>query len=116
VQDPCSFFLNAYKVRYISKMPVTPKVTEQRKSERSSIRRCGWFAKMKGAQPRECVVLDESKSGARVAVDPNELSARFFIYMSLKFRLHPRCQVKRALDGAISTRLPGADFPIFSAT
>ena len=94
-----------YKVLYMSEMPVTPEVTEQRKSERSSIRRCGWFTKMKGAQLRECVVLDESESGARLAVDDsNELPDKFYVYMSLEFRSRQHCHVIWRLNGQVGVK------------
>jgi hypothetical protein len=78
----------------MSEAPVTPDAIEQRNSERASVRRCGWFAKVKGAQLRECVVLDESKSGARLAInDPNELPDSFYIYLSLDFSSRHHCHV-----------------------
>ncbi len=78
----------------MSDTTVTPEAKEQRDSERTSVRRCGWVAKTKGAQLRECVVLDESHSGARLAVaDSNEFPDAFYIYMSLDFRSRHHCRV-----------------------
>ncbi len=78
----------------MSEAPVTLDAIEQRKDDRAKVRRCGWFAKVKGAQLRECVVLDESKSGARLAInDPDELPDFFYIYMSLDFSSRRHCHV-----------------------
>jgi hypothetical protein len=73
---------------------VTSGTSEQRNSDRASVRRCGWFANVKGAQLRDCIVLDESRSGARLAIDnPNDLPDSFYIYMSLDFRSRYYCRV-----------------------
>jgi len=58
----------------MSEAPVTLDAIEQRSSERPRVRPADGFAKVKGAQRRECVVPDESKSGARLAIDERDMA------------------------------------------
>jgi hypothetical protein len=70
----------------------TPK--DGRTDPRVTVRRCGWFVRSKGEQLRECVVWDESKTGARLLVDaPDTIPDEFYIYMSLEFTSRRHCRV-----------------------
>jgi hypothetical protein len=65
-----------------------------RTDPRVTVRRCGWFVRQKGEQLRECVVWDESKTGARLMVDaPDTIPDAFYIYMSLEFTSRRHCRV-----------------------
>jgi hypothetical protein len=65
-----------------------------RTDPRVTVRRCGWFVRQKGEQLRECVVWDESKTGARLVVDaPDTVPDAFYIYMSLDFTSRRHCRV-----------------------
>jgi hypothetical protein len=72
--------------------PVAPK--EARINPRMTVRRCGWFVQSVGEQLRECMVWDESETGARLVVDtPETFPDTFHIYMSLDFASRRRCRV-----------------------
>ncbi len=68
--------------------------TETRSSQRSLVRRSSWFVGSVGEPLRECVVWDESESGARLIVDaPETVPDTFHIYMTLDFSSRRRCRV-----------------------
>ena len=68
--------------------------SEKRATARTNVRRAGWTARNKGEQLRECVVWDESATGARLVVDnPAEFPERFYIYLALDFRSRRHCRV-----------------------
>jgi hypothetical protein len=61
---------------------------------RNTVRRCGWFVRQKGEQLRECVVWDESQTGARLVVKaPETIPDTFYIYMSLDYTSRRHCRV-----------------------
>lgn len=68
--------------------------SEKRISARTTVRRAGWTARSKGEQLRECLVWDESPSGARLIVDnPQEFPENFYIYLTLNFQSRRHCRV-----------------------
>jgi hypothetical protein len=74
----------------------------ERADPRTTVRRCGWLSRTKGEQLRECVVMDESRKGARLAVDaPNEIPDDFYIYMSLESTSRHHCRVAWRSDKQI---------------
>lgn len=74
----------------------------ERADPRTTVRRCGWLSRTKGEQLRECVVVDESRKGARLAVDaPNEIPDNFYIYMSLESTSRHHCRVAWRSDKQI---------------
>jgi hypothetical protein len=67
---------------------------DERVDPRVTVRRCGWLSPTKGEQLQECVVLDESKKGARLAVNaPSGIPDKFYIYMSLESTSRRHCRV-----------------------
>jgi hypothetical protein len=67
---------------------------EGRTDPRNTVRRCGWFVRSKGEQLRECVVWDESKTGARLVIGaPDTIPDTFYIYMSLDSNSRRHCHV-----------------------
>lgn len=71
-----------------------PTTSEKRASARTSVRRAGWTARSKGEQLRECLVWDESPSGARLIVNnPHEFPENFYIYLTLDFSSRRHCRV-----------------------
>ena len=74
----------------------------ERADPRAIVRRCGWISRTKGEQLRECVVWDESRTGARLVVDaPSEMPDEFYIYMSLESTSRRRCRVAWRADKQI---------------
>lgn len=75
-------------------MPDTNAASEKRERARTTVRRAGWTARTKGEQLRECLVWDESPSGARLIVDnPQEFPESFYIYLTLDFSSRRHCRV-----------------------
>jgi hypothetical protein len=67
---------------------------DKRSDPRTMVRRCGWVARTKGEQLRECVVRDVSNTGACLVFDkPDEIPASFYIYMTLDFTSRRHCRV-----------------------
>jgi hypothetical protein len=78
----------------MSDAPDAQNSKDARADPRVTVGRCGWFVHRIGEQLRECVVWDESKTGARLVVEaadtiPNE----FYIYTSLEFVSRRHCRV-----------------------
>lgn len=74
-------------------MSDTAAAPEKRVNARTMVRRAGWTARTKGEQLRECVVWDESPSGARLIVDnPQEFPEAFYIYLTLDFSSRRHCR------------------------
>jgi hypothetical protein len=66
------------------------------------VRRCGWLSPTKGERLQECVVVDESKTGARLTVNaPNEIPDNCYIYMSLESTSRHHCRVSWRSDKQI---------------
>lgn len=71
-----------------------PTTSEKRANARTRVRRAGWTARNKGEQLRECLVWDESPSGARLIVNtPDEFPENFYIYLTLDFNSRRHCRV-----------------------
>ena len=61
---------------------------------RMTVRRCAWLSPTKGEQIQECVVMDESHKGARLAVaDPGGIPDNFYIYLTLESSSRRNCRV-----------------------
>jgi hypothetical protein len=75
---------------------------DERVDPRKTVRRCGWLSRTKGEQLQECIVLDESKKGARLAVNgPSEIPDNFYIYMTLESTSRRLCRVAWRSDKEI---------------
>jgi hypothetical protein len=84
------------------------KPKDGRINQRTKVRRCGWFIRSKGEQLRECVVWDESETGARLVVDaPNTIPDTFYIYMSIDFTSRRHCRVVWRSDKQIGIEFLG---------
>jgi hypothetical protein len=86
-----------------------PEPVQEAKNERVAprvvVRRCGWLSPTKGEQLQECVVWDESKSGARLAVNaPGAIPDTFYIYMSLESTSRRHCRVAWRSDKQIGVK------------
>jgi hypothetical protein len=74
--------------------PAAQDPKDARSDPRTKVRRCGWLSRAKGEQVRECVVWDESRTGARLVVEePGAIPDTFYIYMSLDFTSRRHCRV-----------------------
>jgi hypothetical protein len=75
---------------------------DERVGPRSTVRRCGWLSRTKGEQLLDCIVLDESKRGARLEVNrPSEIPDNFYIYMTLESTSRRQCRVAWRSDKQI---------------
>ena len=86
-------------------MPLATPVQEaqnERVHRRVTVRRCAWLSRTKGEQIQECVVMDETHKGARLAVaDPNEIPNAFYIYLTLESSSRRNCRVPWRSDKQI---------------
>ena len=78
-------------------MPIaeaTPEAQNERVHRRMTVRRCAWLSRTKGEQIQECVIMDESRKGARLAVaDPDGVPDSFYIYLTLESSSRRNCRV-----------------------
>ncbi len=76
-----------------------------RSDPRAVVRRCGWLARTKGEQLRECIVWDESPKGACLVVgDAEEIPDDFYIYMSLDSASRRKCLAAWRTDRMIGVK------------
>jgi len=67
-----------------------------------TVRRCAWLSRTKGEQLRECMILNESKKGIRLAIaDPSEIPDNFYIYLTLESSSRRNCRVAWRSDKQI---------------
>jgi hypothetical protein len=67
---------------------------DERVHRRATVRRCAWLSRTKGEQIQECVVMDETHKGARLAVaDPGGIPDNFYIYLTLESSSRRNCRV-----------------------
>ena len=67
---------------------------DERVHRRMTVRRCAWLSRTKGEQIQECVVMDETHKGARLAVaDPGGIPDNFYIYLTLESSSRRNCRV-----------------------
>jgi hypothetical protein len=67
---------------------------DERVHRRMTVRRCAWLSRTKGEQIQECVVMDETHKGARLAVaDPGGIPDNFYIYLTLESTSRRDCRV-----------------------
>jgi hypothetical protein len=94
------------QVEPVEEAPKEPQ--NERTEARTAVRRCGWVSRTKGEQLRECVVLDESNKGARIAIGAtSEIPDEFYIYMSLESSSRRRCRVAWRTDKEIGIEFLG---------
>jgi hypothetical protein len=75
---------------------------DERIDPRTTVRRCGWLSRTRGEQLQECVVVDVSKKGARLAFNtPSEIPDNFYIYMTLESTSRRHCRVAWRSDKQI---------------
>ncbi|MGC1466357.1 MAG: PilZ domain-containing protein [Pseudolabrys sp.] len=87
---------------------------ERRKYERHVINRAAKFRSEAGALPRECLIADISKYGARLFVDGAEVPDHFELMIAGADGISRQCDVMWRLNGEIGVafvdaELPGAD-------
>ena len=67
-----------------------------------TVRRCAWLSRTKSEQLRECMILNESKKGIRLAIaDPSEIPDNFYIYLTLESSSRRNCRVAWRSDKQI---------------
>ena len=67
-----------------------------------TVRRCAWLSRTKGEQLRECMILNESEKGIRLAIaDPSEIPDNFYIYLTLESSSRRNCRVAWRSDKQI---------------
>jgi hypothetical protein len=74
--------------------PTEPSLDDLRKKPRDTVQRPGWIALGKGTKLLECIVWDESESGARLDIQgAGHAPDEFYLYLSLDFMSRRRCRV-----------------------
>jgi hypothetical protein len=78
------------------------KAQDERVHRRMTVRRCAWLSLTKGEQIQECIVLNESHKGARLAVaHPGGIPDNFYIYLTLDSASRRNCRVAWRSDKQI---------------
>jgi hypothetical protein len=78
----------------MSLVALAQEAQDERVHRRMTVRRCAWLSPTKGEQIQECVVMDESHKGARLAVaDPGGIPDNFYIYLTLESSSRRNCRV-----------------------
>ena len=76
--------------------------SDDRKAERTTVRRIGWLIRARGEQIRECTVWDESDTGMRLVVSrPEEIPDTFYVYTQLDSASRRHCRVVWRADQQI---------------
>ena len=69
--------------RQVSGPEPVQEAMDERMERRIKVRRQGWQSNTKGANIQECIICDESTSGASLIIDPEAcISDRLYLYMS----------------------------------
>jgi hypothetical protein len=81
---------------------LAPTPQDERVHRRMTVRRCAWLSRTKGEQVQECIVMDESHKGARLAVpDPSAIPDNFYVYLTLESNSRRNCRVAWRSDKQI---------------
>ena len=91
--------------RQVSSPEPVQEALDERMERRITIRRFGWLSCTKGEQLQECIVWDESTSGARLVVTTTrEIPDEFHILMSFNFTSRRRCRVAWRSDTQLGVK------------
>jgi PilZ domain len=74
---------------------------ERRRDQRRSINRTAKFSTDSGALPRDCMITDISKLGARIFADEVDVPDRFMLSISGDEAIRRECKVVWRLGGEI---------------
>jgi len=84
---------------------------ERRKHERHVINRAAKFRSEENALPRECLIADISKYGARLFVDGVEVPGRFELMIASADGISRQCDVVWRLKGEVGVAFVDAELP-----
>lgn len=84
---------------------------ERRKHERHVINRAAKFRSEAGALPRECLITDISKYGARLFVDGVEVPDHFELMIASAEGITRQCDVMWRLNGEVGVAFVDAELP-----
>ena len=82
-------------------------LSERRKERRTVINRVAKFQTEVGALPRDCLITDMSKNGARIFADGVEIPDRFALLISGVQGIRRDCRVVWRLGGEIGIEFTG---------
>ena len=82
---------------------------ERRRDRRYTINRIAKYQTDAGALPRDCMITDISKQGARLFADGVEVPDQFHLMISGENGSRRECQVVWRLGGEIGVRFIGTD-------
>lgn len=84
----------------------------QRGSERKDLEHPAWVDLGDGSPPRNCMVMDVSQTGARIAIDnPSEVPDEFTLFLTGGGTVRRKCRVARRNNGEIGVRFVSATAP-----
>ena len=81
--------------------------TERRRHPRTIINRIAKFRTDVGALPRDCMITDISKEGARLFIDAAEVPAQFHLIISGEPGTMHECRVVWRLGGEVGVSFVG---------
>jgi hypothetical protein len=81
-------------------------LSERRKDRRNIINRTATFQADVGALPRDCMIIDVSRGGARLLIDGADVPDRF--HLLIEQNEHRECRVVWRLGGEIGIAFVGA--------
>jgi hypothetical protein len=82
---------------------------ERRQHRRYTINRIAKFQTDSGALPRDCMITDISKQGARLFADGVEVPNQFFLLISGDKRSRRQCRVVWRLGGELGVTFVGPE-------
>jgi hypothetical protein len=91
-------------------------VDERRRHRRYTINRIAKFQTDPGALPRDCMITDISKQGARLFADVANVPDRFDLLISGEKGSRRECQVVWRLGGEIGVTFIGDEQPLWDGT
>ena len=94
--------------RQVSGPEPVQEAMDERMERRIKLRRRGWLALTKGPKLEECLVWDESTTGARLVVAvESQVSDTLYLYMSLDSTSGRHCRVVWRCDAQIGVEFLG---------
>ena len=81
--------------------------TERRKHPRTIINQIAKFRTDEGALPRDCMITDISKLGARLLIDVAEVPAQFHLIISGEAGVMHECRVVWQIGGEVGVSFVG---------
>jgi hypothetical protein len=80
--------------RQVSGPEPAQEAMDERMERRIKVRRQGWLSSRKGPKIQECIICDESTSGACLIIDAEaEISDSLYLYMSLESTMPRSCRL-----------------------